>query len=293
MAFTVSSATKNNEKKRDIYGAAAETFGYDKNNQYAQDADKYYGQIANMKPFEYDVTGDALYQQYKDTYTQQGKMAMQDTMGQAAAMTGGYGNSYAQTVGQQVFNGYMGQLADKIPELYQLAYSKYRDDKNDLYNLYGLASEKDADLYSKAADEQSRSLNLASYYGSLASEGYNREYGEHRDAVADRQYADQFAYQKEQDDIAKKLAGGYAYDENGNLTYVGSGDSKSPLTSKEYQEILANCASFREARDPNGLALYLDGLEERGFITEKEADEMWAEYHAIGAAQVYGNTITF
>ena len=292
MAFTVSSATKNNEKKRDSYGAAAETFGYDKNNQYAQDVDKYYGQIANMKPFEYDVTGDALYQQYKDTYTQQGKMAMQDTMGQAAAMTGGYDNSYAQTVGQQVFNGYMGQLADKIPELYQLAYSKYRDDKSDLYNLYGLARENDADLYGKAVDEQSRNLGLASYYGSLASEGYNREYGEHRDSIADRQYADQFAYQKEQDDIAKKLAGGYAYDENGNLTYVGSGDSKSTLTA-EWHEVIGNCAAFREARDPNGLAFYLDGLEERGDITEAEADKLWEEYHVIGAAQVYGDTITF
>ena len=291
MAFTVSSATKNDEKKRDSYGAAAETFGYDKNNQYALDSKNYYDQIANMKPFEYDVTGDALYQQYKDSYTQQGKMAMQDTMGQVAAMTGGYGNSYAQTVGQQVFNGYMGQLADKIPELYQLAYSKYRDDKSDLYNLYGLARENDADLYQKATDGQSRNLGLASYCGSLASEGYNREYGEYRDGVSDQQYAEQFEYQKEQDDIAKKLAGGYAYDENGNLTYVGSDNSKSTLTA-EWHEVIGNCAAFREARDPNGLEFYLDGLVERGDITEAEADKLWEEYHVIGAAQVYGNTTT-
>lgn len=286
MAFTVSSATKNDEKKRDSYGAAAETFGYDKNNQYALDSKNYYDQIANMKPFEYDVTGDALYQQYKDSYTQQGKMAMQDTMGQAAAMTGGYGNSYAQTVGQQVFNGYMGQLADKIPELYQLAYSKYRDEKSDLYNLYGLASEKDADLYGKAVDEQSRNLGLASYYGSLASEGYNREYGEYRDGVSDQQYADQLAYQKQQDDIANKLASGYAYDENGNLTYVGSGDSESFLTAAEYHEVIGNCAAFRNARDPHGLEAYINGLVDRKHITPEEGKALWEEYSVLGDAQV-------
>ena len=49
--------------------------------------------IMNREKFSYDLNGDALYQQYKDQYTTQGKLAMMDTMGQAAAMTGGYGNS--------------------------------------------------------------------------------------------------------------------------------------------------------------------------------------------------------
>ena len=48
--------------------------------------------INNREKFAYDLNGDALYQQYKDRYTQMGKQAMRDTMGQAAALTGGYGN---------------------------------------------------------------------------------------------------------------------------------------------------------------------------------------------------------
>ena len=62
--------------------------------------------ILNREKFSYDLNGDALYQQYKDQYTTQGQMAMMDTMGQAAALTGGYGNSYAQSVGQQAYQGY-------------------------------------------------------------------------------------------------------------------------------------------------------------------------------------------
>ena len=49
----------------------------------------------NREDFQYDVDADALYQQYKDRYVELGKTAMQDTMGKAVALTGGYGSSYA------------------------------------------------------------------------------------------------------------------------------------------------------------------------------------------------------
>jgi murein DD-endopeptidase MepM/ murein hydrolase activator NlpD len=81
--------------------------------------------ILNREDFSYDLNGDALYQQYKDRYIQQGKMAMQDTMGQAAALTGGYGNSYASTAGNQAYQGYLQGLNDVIPELQQIAYDRY------------------------------------------------------------------------------------------------------------------------------------------------------------------------
>lgn len=95
-------------------------------------------QITNRKPFQYDVNADALYQMYKDQYVQQGRMAMQDTMGQAATMTGGYGNSYAQNAGQQAYQGYLQELTAKIPELAQVAQEQYNQEGQDLYNQYNL-----------------------------------------------------------------------------------------------------------------------------------------------------------
>lgn len=112
--------------------------------------------INNREKFSYDLNGDALYQQYKDQYMTQGKMAMMDTMGQAAAATGGYGNSYAQSVGQQTYQGYLQQLNDRVPELYQMALSKYNMEGDQLLNQYN-----------------------------VTSDAYNREYGQHRDSVAD------------------------------------------------------------------------------------------------------------
>ena len=84
---------------------------------YDEQVKAMYDQVMNRKPFTYDLNGDALWQQYKDQYTNQGKLAMMDTMGQAAALTGGYGSSYAQNAGQQAYQGYLQQLNDRVPEL--------------------------------------------------------------------------------------------------------------------------------------------------------------------------------
>ena len=72
------------------------TTGYQ--SKYKDQIQGLYDKIANRKDFTYDVNADAMYQQLKDQYIQGGRMAMMDTMGQAQAMTGGYGNSYAQGV---------------------------------------------------------------------------------------------------------------------------------------------------------------------------------------------------
>ena len=106
--------------------------------------DETLAQILNRKDFSYDLNGDALYQQYKDQYMLQGQQAMMDTMGQAAAMTGGYGNSYAQTVGQQAYNSHLQQLGSRIPELYSLALSKYQNEGDALLDRYAiLKAERD------------------------------------------------------------------------------------------------------------------------------------------------------
>ncbi len=126
------------------------------------------GDIQNGKKFSYDVNGDALYQQYKDSYMRQGKIAMQDAMGQAAAMTGGYGNSYAASVGNQAYQSYLQQLNDRIPELYQLALDRYNTERQDLYNQYGLLE----NAYNREHDTFNEGYSrLQDAYG-IASDNY-------------------------------------------------------------------------------------------------------------------------
>ena len=109
-----------------------------------------YEQIAAQGPFRYDPSADPLYGLTRDRYVQQGRMAMKDSMGQAAALTGGYGSSYGQAVGQQQYDASLQGLAELIPELYQTAYERYQDQGEALqkqYELLGRQADRDYDRY--------------------------------------------------------------------------------------------------------------------------------------------------
>ena len=88
--------------------------------------------LQSRAPFSYDPEKDPTYQQYKAQYERGAQKSMQDTMGQVMTRTGGLASSFAQTAGQQSYNATMAQLADKIPELRQLAYQMYMDEENRL-----------------------------------------------------------------------------------------------------------------------------------------------------------------
>ena len=90
--------------------------------------------IANRDGFSYNPATDAAYQYYADRYRRQGKLAMQDTVGQATQLSGGYDNSYANTVGQQQYNAYLAELGGVIPSLKDAALNTYNAEGNDLNN---------------------------------------------------------------------------------------------------------------------------------------------------------------
>ena len=51
------------------------------NAKYDAQIDELLNKLLNRDPFEYNEELDPLYQQYKDMYTKQGQLAMEDTMG--------------------------------------------------------------------------------------------------------------------------------------------------------------------------------------------------------------------
>ena len=196
---------------------------------WQDEADSYLSQYQNRDPFSYDFNSDALYQQYKDMYIQQGQMAMMDTMGQASAMTGGYGNSYAQTAGQQAYNQYLNQLNAIIPELNQMAYDRYTQEGQELLQMYDLYMNRENTEYGRYQDKLSNwyteTARLQDKYDTLSDRDYNmymdgknyayndyqtgrseaydeyqknidREYQKERDAVSDEQWQKTYDLQK-------------------------------------------------------------------------------------------------
>lgn len=192
--------------------------------QWESQLNEVLGQIQNRDQFQYDVNADALYQQVAQNYMQQGKQAMMDTMGQAAAMTGGYGNSYAQTAGQQQYNNHLLGLTEMIPQFQQMALEQYQMEGDDLLNRYSLLAQQEESAYSRYQDDLSRYYaeldRLQSAYDNERNYDYSRfaddrdfDYGKYmdelnyqyqvdRDAVADDQWLQQWQYQQERDAIA-------------------------------------------------------------------------------------------
>lgn len=180
MAYKFTDYTKSDEVKKadakaaeyDTYTRSDETQGlFDKKTDYEtnnnpgewdanangwQDVQNAYNDWSNRKAFSYDLNGDTLYQQYKDKYINQGRLAMADTIGQASAMTGGYGSSYAVTAGNQAYQSSLQNLNDIVPQLYQMAYDRYNQEGQDMLNKY-----------------------------SMLNNMYSTKYGEHRDNVSD------------------------------------------------------------------------------------------------------------
>lgn len=164
--------------------------------QYAQAINDY----VNRGKFTYDFNSDPVYNQYKDSYTRQGKLAMKDTMGQAAALTGGYGNSYAQTAGQQVYNNYMQQLNDIVPTLSENAYSRYVQEGQDMLSKANALGDADAAEYERllndyniASAEYQTAADLERNYAADALAREQLEYQKERDRVSDSQWEREFA----------------------------------------------------------------------------------------------------
>lgn len=102
--------------------------------------DQIMDRILNREDFTYDVSTDPTYQIYKDVYQRQGQMAMMDTMGQAAALTGGYGSSYATTAGNQAYQNSLTNLNSIVPELQAQARTAYDNEGQRQTDAYTLMS---------------------------------------------------------------------------------------------------------------------------------------------------------
>jgi hypothetical protein len=192
----------------------------DYQSQYRPQIDHTIDSILHRKEFQYDVNGDALWNQYKDRSVNLGQQAMMDTMGQAAQLTGGYGNSYAQMAGQQAYQGYLQGLTDKIPELAQTALDRYNQQGQDLYQKYGLLSSEDQNAYNQWLTNYNQYLTERDWLSNQYNTERGFDYGTYRDAVTDDQWKAQFDEDIRRFDFANQLgefapvasAGGGYYD---------------------------------------------------------------------------------
>ena len=144
---------------------------------YADRMEDLLRQMESREAFSYDPSRDEMFRRYARLYQRQGQTAMEDTLGQAAGLTGGYDSSYARQAGQQEYNRYMQELAALVPQLQQDAWDRYEIQGQALLDQYKLLQGQDEDAYGqwrdRVEDWQDASRQARDRYESLEKQDYS------------------------------------------------------------------------------------------------------------------------
>ncbi len=262
--------------------------------KYGDQIDELLNKILNREDFSYDFNADPLYQQYKDAYTQQGKLAMMDTMGNAAALSGGYGNSYAQTVGQQAYQQYLQGLNDVIPELRNTAYQMYLDQGDKMTSDLGILRGMDETDYGRYQDDLNDYYNDLNYYFSKYNTMSDQEYQYYLTNLDKWMQDRDYYFQREQWEAAQAAAAAAAAS---GSTPSGGGGKPKPETPNPATPTQSDNAVIYDAltisglkKDPNAAKLFLDEGIEKGVITKDQYDVALARVNEDYATSSKPNT---
>lgn len=213
------------------------------NKSYQDILDAYLGNLGN---FSYNPNTDAMYQSYLATMQNLGQRAMKDTMGQASALTGGYGSSYAQNAGGNAYNQYLESAGQAMPTFYNMAYNQYRDSVNDKLNALNSATSSEGNISAKEfANILDKVINSKEPWKVLDTlEGYN--------------FSDE-----------QTLAIGDAVNKYGGTKYTLKDQSKFLFFNKKGNDTL-------EVTAPDGSTkeMTIDEAIAEGELSKAEADEL-------------------
>lgn len=134
-----------------------------------------------------DWTKGDQYKALADRFGAQGKMSMQDVLGQVSSRTGGLASSYATTAAQQQYNEYMSQLEE-------VARQMFAGERGDLIENAGLARDYGEQEYGRYLDQMnmqndrnSYALDIINKMMGYQQDKYNTEYTQGQNAKADAQ----------------------------------------------------------------------------------------------------------
>ena len=244
------------------------------NSKYDPAIDEMLNKILNRDDFSYNAANDPLYQQYQAMYRQEGDRAMQETLANAAASAGGM-NSYAITAAQQAGNYYNSQMANKIPELYQLAYEMYLQDKASMVEDLGILQNMDNTQYNRYRD------TMSDYYNDK-----NFAYGMYQDAVNQGNYQQEFDYNRLLNDrnwnyqVGRDTIADNRYENEWNY-----GVQQDALENKRYEEELAlknEEAAREQAKEQVYALLDLGQMPDASLLQAAGVDTSFATAYLAG-----------
>lgn len=218
-------------------------------NPYEDAYNKALNAVMSQQSWSYDPENDMAYQAAKKQYLREADRATQNTMGQAAAMTGGIPSTAAVNAASQAGDYYRTQLSDQLGSYMDRSYQRYVDAiGNDFDRLSAIRS-----MSNDARDQYDTDRNFG--YNQWTDDlGYrtDREQTEYERKQAEQQYKDALmldmidsymqqydktgdrAYRKQAEALLNEVAKQYyTFPEEETTTASSSGGGSSGGSSKK------------------------------------------------------------
>ena len=274
------------EKKKKSEELVAPTY----TSQYDDAISRLTESINNRGSYSMTSGDDALMSIYADRYMQQGKQAMKDTVGQSAALTGGYGNSYAHNVGQQAYDKYLQSMGDITLDIYDRSYKRYLDEGEMLEEELGRLTDEEQKDYERYLDALNQYNKDRDYYYE-AEQNEEKAEREGRESAYDILYEIILAsgYIPTDEELeaggmtreaAEALRAAYLNKLSGKGGSSGSGSSSGKggsssgdtgSSDNRYSAILAQCNALKTAGSSSEtIASRINAAYSSGYITEAQ-----------------------
>ena len=255
--------------------------------------------ILNGEKFSYDIAADPVYASLREKAERNRRRAIDNAAASAAALTGGYGNSYGVTSAEAASAKIYDNLNGVIPSLLDAAYKRWqgerdaerdrlkalmsledsdygryrdsvsdaKDEKNYLLEKYSDLSKRDREIFASALNEYFKDRDYArAVFESDRDAAYRAE----RDAVQDAQKQKEYeiAYMKALAESA--LNNAKIESERAKAASASQSSPKKEETSllsgmtsiagKRYAEMIANMAA-KDGEDSSLSAEFIDRIK--------------------------------
>ena len=263
---------------------------------YAAQLQQTIASIQGSKWDGWDANTDPSMQAYRKQYLREAERTAEDVLGQYAQNTGGIAGSAAIAAASQASDYYKSQLADKVPELYENAYSRYLNEVAQQQNLASLLMNAESQAQSQYYQNIDYALTKWAQMGYADQEVASILGVTAGTPTSDQSYTDwSTAFQREQFDYEQQQAAiAAAQKVSGGGGYTGTTNQNPESTSKEVdfgndtsgfervRQILAR-GTMSNSQQIETIQKALDG----GTITERQADQLMSYIFPDYESQYY------
>lgn len=251
----------------DAWRDSREGFQTEYSDPYAAEKAGLRDQLKTEK-FKYDPGADSDYQALAARYRRNAQNSMNDTLARATSLTAGMNNSWAQQAAQQAYDARMGELDERLSEMEDRAYSRWRDELGDKYNYYGLLNGESETGYGRWADSERFKRDDADQLLNLWQGNRDYEHQKEREGVEDLWRQKEFDEGVRQFNVqqASKNAAG------------GSSSSSSASSGAKYADMKSYSSAIK-GKDPQTVYNFVVGtLYGGGYVNEAQAEQLLMEY---------------